>query len=138
MITLQVELYPDSGVFLPSSDLAAIKIASNKPTVLARNLFRRLFSIEEMSSHSLFGKKCNANQGQVPLPEIDVGRRNAVINYVLKEEGFDAPPTTGNIEADGIFLKAKKTTHKEISKSLTELLRQEHKQRVISNYRLVT
>lgn len=54
MITLQVELYPDSGVFLPSSDLAAIKIASNKPTVLARNLFRRLFSIEEMSSHSLF------------------------------------------------------------------------------------
>ncbi|OXA41145.1 uncharacterized protein LOC118439061 [Folsomia candida] len=129
--TTEVELYPDrypdSNVVLPAADLAAIKLGSNKPTVLARNLFRRLFSSDELSRHSLFGKKCNANKNAEPLPVIDTIRRDAIIRYVLKEEGLDEQLNTGNVEADKIFLKTKKATKKEIEKSLSQFLREECK-----------
>lgn len=62
-----------------AGELASIKLVSNEPTVTARNLFRRLFTVEELSTHSLFGKKCNANKDAVPLPRIDQVRSNAVI-----------------------------------------------------------
>ncbi|OXA42987.1 hypothetical protein Fcan01_22379 [Folsomia candida] len=131
--TNEVELYPESGVTLASSDLASIKMASPKPTILARNLFRRLFSAAELSGHSLQGKKCNANQDKATLPAIDSVRRDAVINFILKEEGFDGPPATGNLAADKIFLKSKNTTRKEIVKSLSEFLREENKKLVNLN-----
>lgn len=46
---------------------------------------------------------------------------------MLKEEGLDEHPNTGNIEADKIFLKTKKATKKEINKSLSQFLREENK-----------
>lgn len=61
------------------AELASIKMMSSQSSsVLARNLFRRLFSAEELTGHSLYGKKCNAN-ATLPLPEIDPARRDAVI-----------------------------------------------------------
>lgn len=72
---------------LPAADLLAIKMGSNKPTVYARNLFRRLFSSEELGRHSLLGKKCNANRSAEVLPVIDTIRRDAIIselNYTCR------------------------------------------------------
>ncbi|XP_035711259.1 uncharacterized protein LOC118436770 [Folsomia candida] len=102
-----------------------MRVMSPKPTILARNLFRQLFSAEELSNHSLFGKKSNANRGRETLPEIDSVRRDAVINFILKDEGFGEAPETGNPAADKVFIKAKKTLKNELRKTLSEFLREE-------------
>ncbi|XP_035706236.1 uncharacterized protein LOC110841934 isoform X1 [Folsomia candida] len=120
----EVELYEGSGVTLPAAELASIKIMSNKPTTLARNLFRRLFSPEELASHSLNGKICNANQLAPPLPKIDTAKSDAVIKFVLKEEGFDNSPNADINEANKSFLKNKKAVKREIKKSLSDFLRE--------------
>lgn len=79
MLLFQIEIYPGSGVMINAGELASIKLVSREPTITARNLFRRLFTEEELSTHSLFGKKCNANKDAVPLPRIDQIRSNAVL-----------------------------------------------------------
>ncbi|ODM90701.1 hypothetical protein Ocin01_15982, partial [Orchesella cincta] len=83
--TVIVEIYPSSGVLMKKGDLDAIKLLSNQMTVLARNMFRSIFTPEELASHSLYGKSCNANKTQVPLPAIDCVKRDAVIKFVLEE-----------------------------------------------------
>ncbi|OXA56422.1 hypothetical protein Fcan01_09175 [Folsomia candida] len=102
-----IELFDGSGVRIESSVLASMRVMSPKPTILARNLFRQLFSAEELSNHSLFGKQSNANRGRETLPEIDSVRRDAVINFILKDEGFGEAPDTGNPTADKVFIKAR-------------------------------
>ncbi|OXA47475.1 hypothetical protein Fcan01_17793 [Folsomia candida] len=124
----EVEIYPNSGVTLPMADLTSIKMVSSKPTVLARNLFRRLFTTEELLTHSLLGKKCNANSNAAPpLPIIDIPKRDAVIKFVLKEQGLDGLPNSGHAAEDKIFNKNKKVARKEIIKSLSDFLREEQK-----------
>lgn len=75
-----MELWPGTGVNITTTELASIKTMSQQPTILARNLFRRIFTTEELSSHSLFGKTSNANHAAVILPSIDATRRDAVIS----------------------------------------------------------
>lgn len=70
---------PDTGVKMRKLEAEKIKMMSGNPTILARNLFRHFFSPEVLSAHSLFGKFCNANKSQFPLPAIDPLRRDAII-----------------------------------------------------------
>ncbi len=74
-----VELVPGSSVWLKKFDLDRIKMISKHPTVLARNLFRHFFTSEELSTHSLFGLKCNANKDTPVLPAIDDRKRDSII-----------------------------------------------------------
>ncbi|OXA39596.1 hypothetical protein Fcan01_25685 [Folsomia candida] len=88
----------------------------------------RLFTTEELSTHSLLGKKCNANSNAAPpLPIIDIPKRDAVIKFVLKEQGLDGLPNSGHAAEDKIFNKNKKVARKEIIKSLSDFLREEQK-----------
>ncbi|OXA61095.1 hypothetical protein Fcan01_05756 [Folsomia candida] len=124
--TNEVELYPSSGVTLSAAELASIKLMSNQPTVRARNLFRRLFTLDELRTHSLLGKRCNANRNAIPLPAIDPNHCNAVIGYILKEEGVDGLPANDLSSADAkLFLKKKRTLKREITKSLSDFLLEE-------------
>lgn len=75
-----MEIYPGSGVYMNPEELASIKLLSMEPTILARNLFRRLFTLEEVSGQCLFGKKCNANKNVHSRPPVDAVRRNAIIS----------------------------------------------------------
>ncbi|OXA47898.1 hypothetical protein Fcan01_17481 [Folsomia candida] len=127
-VFISVEIYANSGVTLPMADLTSIKMVSSKPTVLARNLFRRIFTTEELSTHSPLWKKCNANSNAAPpLPIIDIPKRDAVIKFVLKEQGLDGLPNSGHAAEDKIFNKNKKVARKEIIKSLSDFLREEQK-----------
>ncbi|CAG7717847.1 unnamed protein product, partial [Allacma fusca] len=51
-----VELVTGSGMFLSKSKIAAAKLGSRSPTILARNLFRYLFAPKELAGHSLMGR----------------------------------------------------------------------------------
>ena len=78
----QVELKPGSGVFLAKSALSAAHVEGKRSNVLARCLFRRLFTDEEMASHTLFGKGSNANRkaGLPPaLPGLSPRRTEAAL-----------------------------------------------------------
>lgn len=78
----QVELKPGSGVFLEKSALSAAHVEGKRSNVLARCLFRRLFTDEEMASHTLFGKGSNANRkaGLPPaLPGLSPRRTEAAL-----------------------------------------------------------
>ncbi|OXA41200.1 uncharacterized protein LOC118439102 [Folsomia candida] len=124
--TADVELYEGTGLKMNVAELASIKMMSSQSSsVLARNLFRRLFSAEELTGHSLYGKKCNAN-ATLPLPEIDPARRDAVIGYIIKEDGFDTPPPAGISIAERKSLsKVRKRFKRDITKSLSDFLREE-------------
>ncbi|OXA48520.1 uncharacterized protein LOC118436910 [Folsomia candida] len=122
----EIEIYPGSGVTMNAGELASIKLVSNEPTVTARNLFRRLFTVEELSTHSLFGKKCNANKDAVPLSRIDQVRSNAVIGYIFNEAGLDGPPPADLTASEQkSYSKKKKALRREVIKSLSEFLRAE-------------
>ncbi|ODM87361.1 hypothetical protein Ocin01_19321, partial [Orchesella cincta] len=116
-----VEIYPSSGVLMKKGDLDAIKLLSNQMTVLARNMFRSIFTPEELASHSLYGKSCNANKTQVPLPAIDCVKRDAVIKFVLEEYNLSGT-VLGNDKVERARQKAAK---REIVKSLSDFLREE-------------
>lgn len=75
-----MEIYPGTGVKITVGEMTSIKMVSHQPTVLARNLFRRFFSTEELSTHSLLGKTCNANRDSASLPAIDNIRRDAIMS----------------------------------------------------------
>ncbi|CAG7820721.1 unnamed protein product, partial [Allacma fusca] len=49
----KVELLEGSGVYLRASKVAAAKLASRTPSILATNLFRFVFSSDEMIGRSL-------------------------------------------------------------------------------------
>ncbi len=74
----KVELVPGSGLMIEKDKLEKMSFAARNTCVLVRNLFRYFFSEEEIATHSLFGVKCNALKDQVPLPEIDSSKRNAI------------------------------------------------------------
>ncbi|OXA43002.1 putative BEN domain-containing protein B1 [Folsomia candida] len=123
-----VEIYPGSGVYMNPEELASIKLLSMEPTILARNLFRRLFTLEEVSGQCLFGKKCNANKNVHSRPPVDAVRRNAIINYVLQEEGVaHDPPADYSVAEAKQYMKRKKYIQREVNKSLSAFMREEAK-----------
>ncbi|CAG7663404.1 unnamed protein product [Allacma fusca] len=65
-----VELHSGSGIFLTKTTVAAAKLSSISPSILAGNLFRHLFTPEEMKEHSLFGRTSNANKASPALPAV--------------------------------------------------------------------
>jgi hypothetical protein len=51
---------------------------------MARALFKELFSVDELKSHSLNGRKCNADKTEIePLPQLDLVRKDAIIGKLL-------------------------------------------------------
>ncbi|CAG7697366.1 unnamed protein product [Allacma fusca] len=76
--TKKVELVIGSGVFLRASKIAYAKLGSKTPSILARKLFRYIFTPEKMQGHSISGRKCNANKGVPALPSVDATKRDAV------------------------------------------------------------
>jgi hypothetical protein len=77
--TVLKELHPSTGLMIDPDELLKIHHASKTLPILSRHLFRHFFTVEEMTTHSLFGRKCNAIKDNLPpLPEIDPHRRNAI------------------------------------------------------------
>ncbi|CAG7649996.1 unnamed protein product [Allacma fusca] len=118
----KIELSEGSGVYLRSSKVAAAKLASKTPSILARNLFRYVFSSEEMTGRSLLGRKCNANKEVSALPAVDPVKRDAIVEFSLK--AFNLKATDGGNLMDNFRIHKAK-----ILSSLTKLLREEAKNR---------
>jgi len=56
---------------------------SNGSGALARNLFKGLFTTEELKTHSLNGKKCPAlGDDQIILPKLDPQRKKAIFGEI--------------------------------------------------------
>lgn len=86
MIEIQdpmIELVPGSNMMIGQAKLAKLELISKDGTVLARNLFRYFFSVEELGQHSLYGISCNANKTVPPAPEIDGAKRNAIFGNLI-------------------------------------------------------
>jgi hypothetical protein len=140
----KIELLPNSDVWIRRSNLKHILFTSKTAPIMARNLFKELFTIEELATHSLNGRKCNADKtdGQI-LPALDCVRKNNIIgklfadsqthklipkiikkisfkstDFVLKQNGHDIDAIT-----DKKDLKLRKVACKEINKSLADLMR---------------
>jgi len=53
-------------------------------TSLARGLFKHLFTVEELQTHSLNGRKCPAlGEDQVIRPPLDANRKNAIFSKFI-------------------------------------------------------
>jgi hypothetical protein len=51
---------------------------------MARQIFKELFTVEELKNHSLNGKKCNADKTlDDPLPVIDHKRKEAIFGMFV-------------------------------------------------------
>ena len=68
-----------NGVIVNSSAISTIQTISSKLNVFGRNLFRAVFSTDEIVGRSLMGKRCNANGNKESLPSIDPVKRDAII-----------------------------------------------------------
>ncbi|CAG7832997.1 unnamed protein product [Allacma fusca] len=112
-----VELHSGSGIFLPKTTVAAAKLSSKSPPILARNLFRHLFTPKEMKEHSLFGRICNANKASPALPAVDGATRDALIEYSLA--AFNLKPNANKHLFSEYGVQKTK-----ILNSLTKLLRE--------------
>jgi hypothetical protein len=55
-------------------------LVSKTLVILARNLFRHFFTVEELKTRSLYGRKSNAVKNDDILPELDSTRRDAIIS----------------------------------------------------------
>jgi len=56
-------------------------LVSKTLIILARNLFRHFFTVEELKTRSLYGRKSNAvKNDDAILPELDSRRRDAIIS----------------------------------------------------------
>jgi hypothetical protein len=75
----KVELLPDTNVWIRRTSLRHILYTTKTPAVMARGLFKELFTVEELKEHSLNGRKCNADKTDTTaLPPIDHIRRDAI------------------------------------------------------------
>jgi len=78
----EMELQGGSGLYIKKDDLDRYLLISKTHPILTRHLFRHFFTIEELTTHSLFGKMSNANrkeqEGGEPLPELNPRKRNAI------------------------------------------------------------
>ncbi|CAG7659367.1 unnamed protein product [Allacma fusca] len=117
----KVELVAGSGVFLSKSKIAAAKLGSRSPTILARNLFRYLFSPEELAGHSLMGRSCNANKYCSVLPSISAVKRDALVEFALEAYNINPSITGRGVSEEYKHQKSR------ILASLTKLLREESK-----------
>ncbi|CAG7784731.1 unnamed protein product, partial [Allacma fusca] len=113
----KVELVAGSGVFLKGSKIAAAKLGSKTPPILARNLFRYLFRPEELNGRSLMGRTCNANKQLEALPTVDPVKRDAVIDFALAS--FNLHLTAGSKGINEYQIQKSR-----ILTSLTKLLRE--------------
>ncbi|CAL8111758.1 unnamed protein product [Orchesella dallaii] len=112
------------GVHVERGALSTAKLMSTGPATLARNLFRIVFTKEELYGKSLLGKMCNANKNTNQLPSIDSVRRDAVIMYCLSAYGHSSDPTKGK-EA----LMQYRCMKKDVIASLSKYLREVNKSR---------
>ena len=136
----KVELLPNTDVWIRKENLTHILCSAKTPAVMARSLFKELFTVDELRSHSLNGKKCNADKtDDEPLPAVDLKRRDAIFGkmfdnflhfilkhyyqqisiiaeFVLKQLGYE-------ISTDKTQTKARKMAQQEINKSVADLLR---------------
>ncbi|CAL8105868.1 unnamed protein product [Orchesella dallaii] len=112
------------GVHVERGALSTAKLMSTGPATLARNLFRIVFTKEELYGKSLLGKMCNANKNTNQLPSIDSVRRDAVIMYCLSAYGHTSDPTKGK-EA----LMQYRCMKKDVIASLSKYLREVNKSR---------
>ncbi|CAG7827451.1 unnamed protein product [Allacma fusca] len=117
----KIELVTGSGIFLKKSKVAAAKLGSHSPNILARNLFRYLFKKEEVLGHSLMGRTCNANRQSSALPSINAEKRDALVEFSLAAYNIK-PSISGRGMTDEY--KIHKTR---ILTSLTKLIREESK-----------
>lgn len=51
----QVELQPNSGVFIAEKDLLNYQINTPSYQIFARSLFKHFFTVGELQTHSLYG-----------------------------------------------------------------------------------
>ncbi|CAG7718240.1 unnamed protein product, partial [Allacma fusca] len=47
------------------------------------------FDPEDVLGHSLLGRKSTSLPNHIPLPSVDSNKRDAVIEYTLKQFGFE-------------------------------------------------
>ncbi|CAG7785169.1 unnamed protein product, partial [Allacma fusca] len=78
-----IEITAGTGIYLQKALLAAAKLTSKTPTILARSLFRQLFQPDEMKGHSLFGRTCNTNKSSEVFSSVDGNKRDALIDKTL-------------------------------------------------------
>ncbi|CAG7821410.1 unnamed protein product [Allacma fusca] len=90
-------------------------------TIFARNLFRRVFSSEDISGHSLTGRRSTSLQNHVPLPSVDPLKRDAVIEFCLKTHGYEISASSSKK-----FLRKRKSAKTSIIKSLSDYIREEN------------
>jgi len=138
-----VELVPGSHLKMKKSELERLKTISKQPTNFARNLFRHFFTFEELSTHSLFGVKCNANRDTPVLPAIDSVKRDTIMRkckmlpagnlnlsysflipeFIFNDAGYDDDKCFNNKELQA----RKKSLKREVTKTLSDFLREEHR-----------
>jgi len=52
---------------------------------MARLLFKSIFTVEELKTHSLSGKRCPAlGEDQIILPALDPIRKNAILSNIQR------------------------------------------------------
>lgn len=73
-----VRLVDSSDVRIDKNLLATTKVIARTPCILTRHLFKALYTVEELVTHSLFGKKSNAKAHLETLPALDSNKRNAI------------------------------------------------------------
>lgn len=97
-INEQVELVPESGVFIEKRKLDAINAdASGDGKKLSRNLLMNLFDPEkEIANHSVTGRASNAFKN-TPKPPLDPIRLAAILRYVSSETNTDMAKVRASI-----------------------------------------
>ena len=80
---LQGQIDIGNSVMVDSGVIAALKTVSCTRNVFARNLFRAVFSTDQLVGRSLTGKKCNANGKAEHLPSVETAKRDAVIGKIV-------------------------------------------------------
>uniref|UniRef100_UPI00358FB903 BEN domain-containing protein 6-like n=1 Tax=Myxine glutinosa TaxID=7769 RepID=UPI00358FB903 len=58
---------------------------TTNPKVLTKHLLMKLFSKEDLLTHSMTGTMSNSYPGKVPKPKLDPRRIRAIIDYVTKK-----------------------------------------------------
>lgn len=116
---------------------------------MARLLFKSIFTVEELKTHSLSGKRCPAlGEDQIILPALDPIRKNAILSniqrflfwfsayyqywilfldFVLRHAGYGEK--SGATDASGITYRKDKSFQKDLKRSIADLLREQRKKK---------
>lgn len=73
-----IKLVENYNIRMDKNVLGSIILAASTPCTLTRQLLKALFTIEELATRSVHGKKPNAKPAGEALPPLDNDKRNAI------------------------------------------------------------